>query len=61
VGRRKEKKRLFEKEKQKTFVQMCPNPPSTGRYMQILVDKVFLFLFVYKKKILSASPPIDFA
>jgi len=39
---------------------MVRSTPPANRYMQILIGKVFLLLFVHKKKTLLVPPPIDF-
>ncbi len=49
----KEGKRFFfEKKKQKTFAGLAP----TALHIRSLQDKVFLLLFLQKKKILSFLP-----
>ena len=49
---------FFEKKKQKTFGELDRSAPPQDKAP--LIDKVFLLLFVHKKKILPAAQPIDF-
>jgi len=49
------------KKKQKTFIRLGRETPTADIAFQTLIDKVFLLLFVHKKKILSATKLIDFA
>jgi len=49
---------FFEKKKQKTFGELDRSAPPQDNAPPI--DKVFLLLFVHKKKILPAARPIDF-
>jgi DNA-binding IclR family transcriptional regulator len=48
---------FFEKKKQKTFGELDRSAPPQDNAP--LIDKVFLLLFVHKKKILPAAQPID--
>ena len=56
--RSKEEGFFFEKKKQKTFGELDRSAPPQDNAS--LIDKVFLLLFVHKKKILPAAQPIDF-